>query len=232
MEHVVDSYKLKFIPRKVKNFNDIERLKFLGHNDIYTKYDASTVVTGELIVCSDASKMPNHGNKLFRESYADYLEFMKRYDTTRDTWIYNILDGTHEQESILYRDERCVIIPTYTWNGEHLDTLHILAIPTDTRLRCIRDLTADHIDVLNHIRTKAFETIQRVYSLDESQLKCYLHYEPSTYHLHIHFVNLKHTEAASSVEYSHELHSVLFNLQMDTDYYKKVLLNRRVISIS
>jgi hypothetical protein len=29
------------------------------------------------------------------------------------------------------------------------------------------------------------------------------------------------------VEYSHDLDTVIFNLKMDSDYYKKIKLNRR-----
>ena len=56
----------------------------------------------------------------------------------------------------------------------------------------------------------------------------FFHYDPSTYHLHIHFINTRYTENWSSVEYSHDLDIVIFNLRMDRDYYKKIRLNRRI----
>ena len=58
-------------------------------------------------------------------------------------------------------------------------------------------------------------------------MKIYIHYNPSTYHLHIHFVNNLFHNISSSVEYSHELNNVIFNLELDSDYYKKIVLNKR-----
>ena len=54
----------------------------------------------------------------------------------------------------------------------------------------------------------------------------FFHYDPSTYQLHIHFANIAENNG-SSVEYSHDLDIVIFNLSLDSDYYKKVLLNVR-----
>jgi len=71
------------------------------------------------------------------------------------------------------------------------------------------------------------ETIKTKYGIDECYLKMFFHYEPSTYHLHIHFINTSHHEARSSVEYSHELNNVIFNLSLYSQYYKVAILNRR-----
>jgi len=165
-------------------------------------------------------------NKIKRETYDEYLEFINNYNTENDKWIYNIIDKLTEQEDILYRDDECIIIPTNTFDGNDINKLHILCIPTDKSLRCLRDLTNKNITLLKDIKIKTINIIHLKYNLDESNLKIYIHYEPSTYHLHIHFVNINFVDANSSVEYSHELNSVIFNLELDSDYYKKILLNR------
>ena len=41
-------------------------------------------------------------------------------------------------------------------------------------------------------------------------------------------INNVNTETWSSVEYSHDLDSVIFNLKMNSNYYKQIKLNRRV----
>ena len=69
--------------------------------------------------------------------------------------------------------------------------------------------------------------IKQKYKIDEDYIKMFFHYEPSTYHLHIHFINVAHHDARSSVEYSHELHNVMFNLSICSDYYKRATLNTR-----
>jgi m7GpppX diphosphatase len=75
------------------------------------------------------------------------------------------------------------------------------------------------------------EKIEEVYGLKEENLKMFFHYDPSTYHLHIHFVNTLYTDCGSSVEYSHDLDTVIFNLGLDNDYYKKIKLNRRKLKM-
>jgi m7GpppX diphosphatase len=196
-------------------------------NDIYEKYEATAEISGELIICNDVTKMKHTEKKLVRETYEEYLISLQKRDPNKDKWIYNIVDGSSEQEQILYRDESCIVIPTYMWDSVNIDKLHILCLPTDVTLRSIRSLTAEHIELLEHMKKVTLETIKNKYGLDECYLKMFFHYEPSTYHLHIHFVNTAYHESRSSVEYSHELNNVIFNLSLYSQYYKVAILNRR-----
>ena len=74
------------------------------------------------------------------------------------------------------------------------------------------------------IQEKTVEVIKNNYNLDEPYLKKFFHYEPSTYHLHIHFVNSTCHDSRSSVEYSHLLDTIIFNLELDDYYYQKIIL--------
>ena len=129
----------------------------------------------------------------------------------------------------MYQDPQCICILSYTRSGntDEINKLHVLCFPRDKALRCIRSLDSSHIGLLTHMKAKTLEVIKSTYNLDETNLKMFFHYDPSTYHLHIHFINVEHTETNSSVEYSHDLDSVIFNLGMDSDYYKKISLNTR-----
>lgn len=197
-------------------------------NDVFESYDAKLTVEGKFLICNDSSKLRAFCKKTEPETYEQYLELINKYDQNRDTWIYNIVDGTAEQEKVLYRDDLIVIIPDYKWNEKDINKLHILVLPTDKSLRSIRSLNASHIELLNHCKTKTCEIIKNIYDIDSTSLKMYFHYVPSTWHLHIHFVNIANTESNSSVEYSHELSSVIFNLGICPDYYQRVTLNRRL----
>jgi m7GpppX diphosphatase len=227
MQVTIENRNYKFIPSKVADFNTIVKNKKTMENDVYEKYEAIANISGELIVCNDVSKMKSCEKKIIRESYKSYLKTLENRDQKKDKWIYNILDGISEQESILYRDELCIVIPTYMWDSINVDKLHILCLPLDTSLRSIRSLTNEHITLLEHMKQATTKIIKNKYDLDECYLKMFFHYEPSTYHLHIHFVNSSNHETRSSVEYSHELHNVIFNLSICSDYYKRSTLNRR-----
>ena len=225
MQSTRDNINYKFIPSCVTSFDNITRKHTILVNDIYEKYEATAEVSGELIICNDANQMKNYGRTIVKETFESYLIRLENRNPKKDIWIYNIINGVTEQDSILYRDKLCIVIPTYTWDSNDTSKLHILCLPTDTRLRTIRSLTSEHIPLLEHMKRETIQTIKNKYDLDESNLKMFFHYEPSTYHLHIHFVNIANDKVRSSVEYSHELNSVLFNLSICSDYYRIAMLN-------
>jgi m7GpppX diphosphatase len=227
MELTYKDTKKQFIPTEVLSFANIRKIKLLLQNDAFEKWEAITEIKGEFILCNDTTKLAKRIHKIKKETYEEYLEFIENRDINKDRWIYNILDGLAEQEKILYRDELCVVIPTYTWDSKNINKLHILCMPIDKNLRTIRDLTEDNIPLLEHMKKVTLEKIEKLYQLKIENLKIFLHYDPSTYHLHIHFINVEHVEAFSSVEYSHDLDIIIFNLKLYSDYYKKIKLNIR-----
>ena len=227
MQVTIENVNYKFIPSKVTSFDQIVKNNKTMENDIYEKYEATAEISGELIICNDVTKMKHTEKKLIRETYEEYLKTLEKRDPNKDKWIYNVIDGSSEQEHVLYRDEMCIVIPTYMWDSVNIDKLHILCLPTDVKLRSIRSLTAEHIALLEHMKKVTLETIKDKYGLDECYIKMFFHYEPSTYHLHIHFVNTAYHDSRSSVEYSHELNNVIFNLSLYSQYYKVAILNRR-----
>ena len=225
MQTIIGNNHYLFVPSKVISFNGIVKKKKILVNDIYEKYKAYTKVYGELIICKDSSKLKNNkNNHICNETYEEYLDCLQKRDPSIDKWIYNIIDGIEEQSSILYRDEKCIVIPTYIWDSTTIDKLHILCIPTDITLRTIRSLSESHIPLLEHMKQVTLKTIHQKYNIDKKCIKMYFHYNPSTYHLHIHFVNIL-VPGGSSVEYTHDLDSVIFNLSICSDYYKRKPLN-------
>ncbi len=214
MQQTIGNVNYKFIPHKVNNIEKTMKVKKTMENDIYEKYEATAIVDGELIICKDASKLKQRVKKLVQEDYESYLQTLEKRNPEKDIWIYNIIDGISEQESILYRDDKCVVFINYFWDGKDVDKLQLLCMPTNTNLRSIRSLDASHLPLLEHMKQVTLQVIREKYNLEQGDIKMYFHYEPSTYHLHIHFVNTISNQLHSSVEYSHELNSVMFNLNL------------------
>ena len=170
----------------------------------------------------------NHNKEkriMIMETNEEYLEILKNRPSTKDQWIYDILDGKAEQEDILYKNNLFLIIPTDHANSSTKNKLHILAIPTDITLRTLRNLRAKDIPLLEMMKQKTLEIIKEKFNLEEHSLKMYFHYRPSTYHLHIHFVNID-KRLGSSVEYSHDLDLVIYNLKIKDNYYEDVILKK------
>jgi len=217
-----------FIVRS-KLIDDIKLKESILKNDAFSKYNAIANIEGELIICSNLEKIDTFSNKVITETYDEYLSFIKQRDFQKEQWVYNILDGKAEKEKIIYINDNIVIIPCYTWDDHNdLTKMHILVFPKDRTLHSIRDLDASHIELLEFIKSKTLEIIKTKYNFDSDIIKMYLHYSPSTYHLHVHFVLIGNIDVRSSCEYSHELNNVIENLKICSDYYKLIKMNKLI----
>lgn len=66
------------------------------------------------------------------------------------------------------------------------------------------------------------EEICRKYGVASDQLRVYLHYQPSYYHLHVHFTHLQFSTPKSSVGDAHLLEDVIDNIAtVDPMFYVK-----------
>ena len=200
-------------------------------NDINEKYSCIFNANCEVIITNDVNKITNKKNELINETYDDYLKLINNHDENIDKWIYNIIDGLNEGYRIIYQDDLFLLIPPITWDIKDINKFHFLAIPKDKTLRSIRSLNSSHINLLNHIKKNTLDNIKKYYNFEEGNLKIFFHYHPTTFHLHIHFINIDFKECNSSVEYSHELDQVIFNLSICSNYYKLITLKVKKIII-
>ncbi|XP_037970462.2 m7GpppX diphosphatase [Plutella xylostella] len=143
-------------------------------------------------------------------------------------WVYNILEGKSEQDRIVY-DSKCekegfVLVPDLKWDGLTKETLYLLAIVRQRGIKSLRDLNASHLPLLKNIRDKGKKAILDKYKVPGSQLRIYLHYQPSFYHLHVHFTYLRHEAPGIYAEKAHLLDTVINNIEMMPDYYQKASL--------
>ncbi|KAA3671238.1 m7GpppX diphosphatase [Paragonimus westermani] len=153
------------------------------------------------------------------------------------TWVENILNGTAERDRVLFTDEDpsngFTLVLDYRWSGERIQELHCLGIVRDLRLTCLRDLRARHIPMLERILSDGRRLLAAKYNTDqppgivsEDQILAYLHYPPTFYRLHVHFVHINTGDSGTGAARAHLLEEVIRNLQLDSDYYAK-----RVITI-
>ena len=168
----------------------------------------------------DNDNIPRYKKKITSETYEQYISKLNSLDKLKSKWIYNIIDGKSEQEKIIYVDEKFILMPTYFWNEEDLCKMHLLAIVKNTKLKSLRDLRAHDVPLLEHILAISKNIIKNKYNIEQNVLKIYIHYPPSAWLFHIHFEMMINTETTSSVEYSHEMSQVIFNLKLCSEYYK------------
>lgn len=134
-----------------------------------------------------------------------------------------------ESERIIFEDP-CkelgfILLPDLKWDGKTLETFYAIAIAHQLNLKSLRSLNASHLPLLRNIRSKAINAISEQFNLKRSQLRIYLHYQPSFYHLHIHFTYLEYNAPGIYCERSHLLDTVINNIELMPNYYQKATLS-------
>jgi len=115
------------------------------------------------------------------------------------------------------------------WRTRRLHpSFHWLAVVTDVRLRTLRDLRGCHVPMLTRLYVQACQTIKAETGVDPDQVMAYIHYPPSVYHLHIHFKYPLSPSVSHDAFRVHSLVTVINNLQIDSDYYSKSMLQMPV----
>lgn len=119
------------------------------------------------------------------------------------------------------------MLPDIKWDGKTAESLYLLAIVHQKNISSLRDLSGQHIGMLENLREKSLQTIESKYGLKRSKIRAYLHYQPSFYHLHVHFTHINFS-MSGPFERNHNLNHVIENLKLDSDYYRKVNLQMAI----
>nr|XP_019939422.1 PREDICTED: m7GpppX diphosphatase [Paralichthys olivaceus] len=211
------------------------RLKLEMRNDIYSTYwlqpppHLSEIKTTVVFPATEkhVKKYQRQESFLLEESATDYESITLPYIQGQSfsvQWVYNILEKKAEAERIIYEDPDpeigFVLLPDFKWDQKQVNNLYLIAIVHKRNIKSLRDLTLEHIPLLQNILQRGKEAILKCYNLPASKLRVYLHYQPSYYHLHIHFTKLGYEVPGCGVERAHLLADVIQNLQSDPKYYK------------
>ncbi|CAK1549115.1 unnamed protein product [Leptosia nina] len=220
-------------------FSEETKLRTFFQNDIYGNFECfpiSSVNAVKTTIIYPATE--KHISKYSKQEVHLVLETPECYETLtlphlqkeqfNLQWVYNILEGKSEQDRIVYNNtcdtEGFVLVPDLKWDGLTKETLYLLAIVRQRGIKSIRDLNEEHLPLLKRIRGEGTKAILDKYKVPSTQLRIYLHYQPSFYHLHIHFTFLQHEAPGIYAEKSHLLDTVINNIEIMNSYYKKVTL--------
>jgi m7GpppX diphosphatase len=95
---------------------------------------------------------------LITETYEEYETIVRPYieqNQFNAQWVYNIIDGKSEKERILVNTDQFIFLPDLSWDGKAIESLHLLALVKSHEIHSIRDLTAEHIPMLETMLAKA-----------------------------------------------------------------------------
>eukprot|EP00960_Hanusia_phi_P038760 753585-Hanusia_phi.AAC.3 len=154
----------------------------------------------------------------FGKPMQDYIN--GQVSSGKNRWIYEILDGNRENESILVETDDFVFLPdTHAINNGR--TYNWLAIVKDRSLRTLRDLDARHISMLRKMKMTCVDYIQSVTQHNAHNVMAYVHYLPSVYQLHVHFCAPYGCYTTIDPMKMYPLDSIISNLTIDGAYFKK-----------
>lgn len=94
-----------------------------------------------------------------------------------------------------------LLLPDLNWDRKTLTSLHLLALPQRRDLCSLRSLRRSHIpwlkSMLSQIKRAAAQrgtelaaAAGSTEAMDPDQVKCYVHYQPTYYHFHVHVVHV------------------------------------------
>src|SRR5699024_5068010 len=134
-------------------------------------------------------------------------------------------------EENLDTDQGFILVKDMKWkvDKEELSELekseiYINAFVVRRDLHSLRDLTAEHLPLLEGIFTRGRKAIADKFSVEEQELRVFIHYQPSFYHLHVHFTHIKAENGGFQAERAHMLATVIENIRLVSDYYQKVAI--------
>lgn len=160
-------------------------------------------------------------------------------------WITHIIEGTQEKDDVVMRTSEFTLLPDTERMNRYCRApapcnsrlpnprppkrvLNWLAIAHDRQIRSVRDLRGHHIPMLKAMLSACMQTIERETGIRQEQVMAYVHYPPSVYQLHVHFSYPYGQYCHRDTYRVHSLPTIINNLEIDPDYYKKASLHMAV----
>jgi len=202
-------------------------------NSLFRKYSAEIRLEAVVEVIFPATKAIYYkhlqaNTYQIAETRALYEEITKPYMETvpisNTEWVRNVLEGKKEVDKVWYREEEFILAVDYKLQSVTQDSFYFLAI-TETRLglRSLRDLTGEHLPLLRRMQTTALQTISSKLAISPHSVLSYIHYYPSFYHFHVHFVPVG-TVQGNSIPRAHLMTEVIGHLERDSAFYQQATL--------
>ena len=206
-------------------------------NDIYKKFISKdiqqNIIDIEFIYPINEKVIDKHRKvfyELFKETYEIYLNktlpYINSFDKSHVQWIHNILEG--KAEKILIQTKDFVILKNYT-NVENEKIIDCLGLPFNgDNIKSLRDLNENHLPLLESFYNDGKKLIAEKYNCKPNELRAFLHYPPSFYYLHIHYLHVGLEDFSACVNRAIDLNEVIQNIKLKNNYYQTITIDQTV----
>jgi len=221
-----DADDLNSFGEKVRSILTLPEQKF--NNDIYYKFVSMDMVENrcksDLIYPADDKVIDKYRRKqfsLFEETPEIYrektLKYIKSIGINNVKWIHNIL--YNNSEKIIYKVENALLITQDYNTKDNEKLLNCLGIPYNDTILSLRDLNATHLELLE-IFLNSRNHLAEIYNLDRNKIRCFVHYPPSFYYFHVHYLNVDYESNSTSINRAIDLYTIINNIKLKNDYYQ------------
>ena len=156
------------------------------------------------------------------------LPLLFKSGVSRGEWFDDLLNMKRRNVSVIFKntDKRngYIIVPHQRWNERNLTLLHCIALCKTKEASTLRDLRQHHIPLLRNIHHTGVTHISQRYHVEESELISYVHYHPTDYRLHIHFIHKENPGRKTHPAKAHPLNVVISNIESDTTHYRDAVI--------
>jgi hypothetical protein len=198
----------------------------VSYNGDYKNYIADNIyITVQPEKQAKSRKKSSSKYVIVEETADDYTAYTAPSIMTPD-WVKRIFNGTADGEVIYSETDDYYLMPDFKWN-RNIEDMHLLVLFKDLRLQSLRDLRGQHVGLLKETQTMVHKYIMDHYQIPKNQIITFFHYHPSAWQLHIHFQHVSAETSLSGctqVGRAHLLNQVIYNLSLDSDYYKDATL--------
>jgi len=210
-------------------------LKLHAQNDIYGNYDLFppkelSAIKAAIICPATAKHIEKYRRQemcVLRETAEDYrLLTLPAIDGSQFSlqWVENLLAKKAEVDRLIFENpdvnDGFLLYPDLKWDGKAVENLYVTAIAVKRGIKSMRDLNASHLPLLTNILCQGTKAIEAKYGVRASQLRIYVHYQPSYYHFHVHFTHLSFEAPGSTVLKAHLLADIIDNIRREGNFYE------------
>ena len=248
---VLKLHKKEFIFPKIEN-NNSDSLNILQklfsssnqyfENDVYRKFItndlAQNQIDVELIYPPSQKQIDKYrliNFELFHETPEIYfkktLPYINSIQQKDISWILNIFEKKTEKPIGEAPSKKFIILKDYTIASDDTALVCLgLPVPEFSYIKSIRDLTQKELPLLEELYIEGKRIISEKYGCKPNQIKAFLHYPPSFYYIHVHYisVNDQNNNNSSSINRAIDLNEVIQNIKLVNDYYQKITIDHTV----
>ncbi|KAI5188533.1 m7GpppX diphosphatase [Nematocida sp. AWRm77] len=221
----------------------------LQENDVYTggilevkdhiKYTLIHPATNKHIL-----KYTEGEKRTLQETYATYKEKVLPLALKEGpdcAWVENIFKEctsttqtpflTTSNEKVLHIDSEFVILPDIKWGEKALSALYLLVLFKDPSIYTLRELTQEHLPLLERIKTSVKNVLLQ-YGAAVEDVQMYFHYYPTFYRAHLHVSSLKTFWFGTTIGTAVLLHDVVENIKQSSSFYQERTMEVRLSTTS